>query len=49
MNFRESLDIVEENDFVRRIIRRIPYTNPATRDTMEELEDRLVEYVHNKI
>lgn len=49
LNFRESLDIVEENDFVRRIIRRIPYTNPATRDTMEELEDRLVEYVHNKI
>ena len=49
LNFRESLDIVEENDFVRRIIRRIPYTNPATRDTMGELEDRLVEYVHNKI
>lgn len=49
LNFRESLDIVEENDFVRRIIRRIPYTNPATRDTMGELEDRLVEYVHSKI
>lgn len=49
LNFRESLDIVKENDFVRRIIRRIPYTNPATRDTMGELEDRVVEYVHNKI
>ena len=46
MNFRESLDIVEENDYVRRIIRRIPYTQPDTKKTMEELERRLVRYVH---
>ena len=46
LNFRESLDIVEENDFVRRIIRRIPYSNPATRESMEELEKRLLAYVH---
>ena len=48
LNFRESLDIVEENDYVRRIIRRIPYSNPATRETMEELERRLLQYVHEK-
>ena len=46
LNFRESLDIVEENDYVRRIIRRIPYTQPDTKKTMEELERRLVRYVH---
>ena len=38
LNFRESLDIVDERDYVRRIIRRIPYTNPETAKTMEELE-----------
>ena len=48
LNFRESLDIVEENDFVRRIIRRIPYSNPATREAMEELEKRLLKYVHER-
>ena len=46
LNFRESLDIVEEHDYVRRIIHRIPYTNPETVDTMKELENCLVEYVH---
>lgn len=46
LNFRESLDIVEEKDYVRRIIRRIPYTNPETRETMEELERQLLKYVH---
>ncbi len=46
LNFRESLDIVEENDYVRRLIHRLPYRNPETRDIMEELERRLVRYVH---
>lgn len=46
LNFRESLDIVEEHDYVRRIIHRIPYTNPETVETMKELENCLVEYVH---
>lgn len=45
LNFRESLEIVKENDHVRRIIRRIPYTEPSTRQTMEELEKKLLEYV----
>ena len=46
LNFRASLDIVEENDYVRRIIRRIPYTDPGTAETMAELERRLIQYVH---
>ena len=41
LNFRESRDIVRENDYVRRIIRRIPYTNPRTCETMEQLEKNL--------
>ena len=46
LNFRESLDIVEENDYVRRLIHRIPYLHPESRSTMEELEARLIRYVH---
>ncbi|HJB83072.1 MAG TPA: HD domain-containing protein [Candidatus Mediterraneibacter intestinavium] len=45
LNFRESLDIVEENDFVRRISDRVPYTEPETRRTMEKLRRQLVIYV----
>ncbi len=46
LNFRASLDIVEENHYVQKIIRRIPYTEPETAETMRELEDRLTEYIH---
>lgn len=46
LNFRESLDIVEEHDYVRRIMRRIPYTDLETAEMMEELENRLIQYVH---
>ena len=45
MNFRESLDIVAENDYVRRIFDRVPYTDPETRGTMEKLREKLVTYV----
>ena len=45
LNFRASLDIVEENDYVRRLIRRIPYLDPETGRVMAELERRLVKYV----
>lgn len=44
-NFRESLDIVDENDYVHRIIQRIPYTDPNTAETMRELEKKLTIYI----
>ena len=47
LNFRESLDIVEENDYVRRIAGRIPYTNPQTARDMEEIVGKLTAYVRN--
>lgn len=46
LNFRASLDIVEEHDYVRKIIHRIPYTNPETEKTMEQLERQVLRYVH---
>lgn len=48
MNFRESLDIVDENDYVRKIIGRIPYSDPETKETMRKLEENLLEYVRHK-
>ena len=45
LNFRESLDIVDENDYVRRIFDRVPYTDPETRGTMEKLREKLITYV----
>lgn len=45
MNFRESLDIVKERDYVGRIIGRIPYSDPETADTMKRLEENLLVYI----
>lgn len=47
LNFRESLDIVEENDYVRKIAGRIPCLDPVTRADMKEITDRLISYVGN--
>ncbi|MDY5618810.1 hypothetical protein [Faecalicatena sp.] len=48
INFRESLDIIEEQDWLSRIIRRIPYTNPQTARQMEEIENHMKEFIHNQ-
>lgn len=45
INFRESLSIIEENDFVSRIIHRIPYTNSETSTTMEKMEHYMNDYI----
>lgn len=44
INFRESMDIVLENDYISRIIRRIPYTDPKTAEQMEEIETHVMQY-----
>lgn len=47
LNFRESLDIVEENKYVRRIADRIPCLDPVTKADMKEITDSLISYVEN--
>jgi putative nucleotidyltransferase with HDIG domain len=42
INFQESLDIIRENNFISRIIHRIPYQNPETRAIMEQMEEHLL-------
>lgn len=45
INFSESLSIIEENNFVSRIICRIPYTNSKTAATMDKMEHCMNEYI----
>jgi hypothetical protein len=44
INFRESLDIIEEQNYIPKIIARIPYTNPETKEVMKRVEEELLEY-----
>lgn len=44
INFRESMDIIVENDYISRIIRRIPYSNPNTAKQMNEIEHYVKNY-----
>ena len=37
INFKESLDIIAENDYLSRTVRRIPYSDPETARQMAEL------------
>ena len=47
INFRESMDIIEENDYISRIIRRIPYSNPKTEEQMERIEAYVKQYARD--
>lgn len=41
INFRETLQIAKEKDYISGTIRRIPYTNEDTRQKMQEIEKKL--------
>ncbi len=45
INFRETFQIIKENDFVNRIIDRIPYSNPDSREKMERIRQMVNEYI----
>lgn len=47
INFRESMDIIIENDYISRIIQRIPYSNPKTAEQMEKIETYVKQYATN--
>lgn len=48
INFKESLQIIAEHQFISRIIKRIPYENPDTCKILNEMEWVLNEYVSSK-
>ena len=45
INFRATFQIIKENDFVNRIIDRIPYSNPDTREKMERIRQRVNDHI----
>ena len=45
--FRASFDIIEEHDYLNKIIDRIPYSNPDTKNKMETIRTRLTEFIHH--
>lgn len=49
VNFSETYSLIQEKQYVDRIIDRIPYTNETTRDRMEKLRRILLAYISSKI
>lgn len=45
LNFRESMDIVAENNYIDRLIQRIPYTDPDTARQMQEIQIHAEKYI----
>lgn len=48
LNFRETLEIVRDKNYVSGIIHRIPYRNEATREKMQQIEIHLLQYLKEK-
>ena len=45
LNFRESMDIVAENNYIERLIRRVPYSDPDTARKMQAIQKHTEKYV----
>ena len=45
--FRASFDIIKEHDYLNKIIDRIPYSNPDTKNQMETIRSHLAEFIHH--
>lgn len=49
INFAESLSVIRKENYVSRIIDRIPYTNPQTALTMERMKKYMESYIDSRI
>ena len=49
INFAESLSVIREENYISRIIDRIPYTNPQTALTMERMKRYMESYIDSRI
>lgn len=47
INFRESMDIILENDYLAKTVRRIPYSDPQTALQMKEIELHIEKYMRS--
>ena len=44
INFKVSMDMILENNYVDRLIDRIPYSNPQAKEQMAEVRETLSRY-----
>ena len=49
INFRETFAIIRKEDYVTRMIARIPYSDPETAARMEEIEETLNQYIGEQL
>ncbi|MEY8483483.1 HD domain-containing protein [Lachnospiraceae bacterium 48-21] len=47
INYRVSMEMIRENNYVARLLGRIPYSNPQTRAQAAEVEETLCRYVED--
>ena len=47
INFKESFDIIAENNYLNRIIDRIPYSNPVTKEQMENIRVYMQNFINS--
>ena len=45
INFSETLQIIKEKNYIPAIVHRIPYSNPQTKERMEQIERDVLEYI----
>lgn len=48
INFKETLQIIKEQDYISRIIHRIPYSNEDTAAKMKQMEEEIMIYLDEK-
>lgn len=49
INYKVSMELICEHDYVERLIRRIPYSEPQTRRQMEEVGNMLRQYCKDRL
>lgn len=49
INYKVSMELICEHDYVERLIRRIPYSDPQTSRQMEEVRDMLRQYCKDRL
>lgn len=49
INFKASMEIIDENNYIEKLIQRIPYSNPQTKSQMEDVRDMLLQYCKRRL
>ena len=48
INFNVTYEMIEENHFVDKLVKRIPYEDPETAETMEKVRQELNTYIYTR-